>query len=390
MKLDKKTMRNIQWLIVFTVMVIVICFKIDSVMAGVQYVIALLSPFLLGAAMAFVINVLMRFLEEKVFGSRYLRDKRMIMKIRRPSSLILAILCILGLMCIICFVVIPQLGVAVAKLSNDIQTFVPELQGWLTDILKRYPKIKEVLEPYLTANPDWNSIMDTITNFLKNGGSNFLGNTVSAATQVAGTIVSYVSSFVISFIFACYILIQKETLGRQCEKAMTAFLPERAVSRILEIASLCQRIFSKFIAGQCLEACVLGLMFFIVLSIGRFPYALLISVMIAFLALIPIFGAFIGCILGAFLVFTESPVRALAFICVFLVVQQLEGNLIYPRVVGGSIGLPPIWVLAAVSLGGSLFGILGMLVFIPLTSVIYALFKKEVNQRLERKAVKQK
>lgn len=390
MNLDKKTMRNIQWLIVFTVIVIVICFKIDSVMAGVQYVIALLSPFLVGAAMAFVINVLMRFLEERIFGSKYLRDRRMITKIRRPISLILAILCILGLVCIICFVVIPQLGDAVTKLSNDIQTFVPELQSWLTDILEQYPQMEEVLKPYLTADPDWNSVMDTITNFLKNGGTNFLGNTVSAATQVAGTIVSYVSSFVISFIFACYILIQKETLSRQCEKTMTAFLPERAVSRILEIGSLCQRIFSKFIAGQCLEACILGLMFFIVLSIGRFPYALLISVMIAFLALIPIFGAFIGCILGAFLVFTESPVRALAFICVFLVVQQLEGNLIYPRVVGGSIGLPPIWVLAAVSLGGSLFGILGMLVFIPLTSVIYALLKKDVNQRLERKAVKQK
>lgn len=382
MNLDKKTMRNIQWLIVFTVMVIVICFKIDSVMAGVQYVIALLSPFLVGAAMAFVINVLMRFLEKKIFENKYLKDKRMITRIKRPVSLILAILCILGLVCIICFVVIPQLGAAVTKLSNDIQTFVPEVQRWMTDILKQYPQMVEVLEPYLTAEPDWNSIMDTITNFLKNGGTNFLGNTVSAATQVAGTIVSYVSSFAISFIFACYILIQKETLGRQCKTAMIAFLPERVVSRLLEVGSLCQRIFSKFIAGQCLEACVLGLMFFIVLSIGRFPYALLISVMIAFLALIPIFGAFIGCVLGAFLVFTESPVRALAFICVFLVVQQLEGNLIYPRVVGGSIGLPPIWVLAAVSLGGSLFGILGMLVFIPLTSVIYALFKKEVNQRL--------
>lgn len=382
MNLDKKTMRNIQWLIVFTVMVIVICFKIDSVMAGVQYVIALLSPFLVGAAMAFVINVLMRFLEKKIFENKYLKDKRMITRIKRPVSLILAILCILGLVCIICFVVIPQLGVAVTKLSNDIQTFVPEVQRWMTDILKQCPQMEEVLEPYLTAEPDWNSIMDTITNFLKNGGTNFLGNTVSAATQVAGTIVSYVSSFAISFIFACYILIQKETLGRQCKTAMIAFLPERVVSRLLEVGSLCQRIFSKFIAGQCLEACVLGLMFFVVLSLGRFPYALLISVMIAFLALIPIFGAFIGCVLGAFLVFTESPVRALAFICVFLVVQQLEGNLIYPRVVGGSIGLPPIWVLAAVSLGGSLFGILGMLVFIPLTSVIYALFKKEVNQRL--------
>lgn len=390
MNLDKKTMRNIQWLIVFTIVLIVLCFKIDSVLSVLKYILALLSPFLLGAAMAFVINVLMAFLEEKLFMNRYLRGRRLAGRLKRPVSLILALLCILGLVCIVSFVVIPQLGAAATKLSSDIQTSVPEFQRWLSGILEQYPQVMEVAKPYLSATPDWNSIIESITNFLMTGGSNILGDTVTAATQMAGTIVSYVSSFVISFIFACYILFQKERLGRQCSKTLRAFLPGRVVNKVLEVCSICYRTFSRFIAGQCLEACILGTMFFIVLSIGKFPYVLLISVLIAFLSLIPIFGAFIGCVLGAFLILTESPVRALAFIAVFLVVQQIEGNLIYPRVVGGSVGLPSIWVLAAVSLGGSLFGIAGMLIFIPLTSVAYALFRKEVNRRLDEQSSKEK
>lgn len=383
MNLDKKTMRNIQWLIIFTVLVVVICFKINSILSVMKYIITLLSPFLVGAAMAFGINVLMSFLEKLLFENKYLKENKLVRKIKRPVSLILTIVCIFGIICIVSFVVIPQLGSAATKLSNDIQTSVPKFQRWLTDILERYPQILEAAEPYLNANPDWNSIIETITNFLINGGTNLLGGTLSAATQMAGTIVSSVSSFAISLIFACYILIQKENLSRQCKKALCAFLPEKFSLKVLELCSLSHRIFSRFIAGQCLEACILGLMFFVVLSLSGFPYALLISVMIAFLALIPIFGAFIGCVLGAFLILTESPIRALAFICVFLIIQQIEGNLIYPKVVGGSIGLPSIWVLVAVSLGGSLFGIAGMLIFIPMTSVVYTTFKKEVNRRLD-------
>ncbi|HIU74546.1 MAG TPA: AI-2E family transporter [Candidatus Pelethocola excrementipullorum] len=297
--------------------------------------------------------------------------------------MVLTIVCIFGIIYIVSFVVIPQLGAAATKLSNDIQTSVPRFQRWIENLLERYPQVLEVAQPYLNTTPDWDSMIKTVTDFLVNGGTNLVGNTLSAATQMAGTIVSSVSSLLISFIFACYILIQKEKLSRQCKKSLCAFLPERISAKILQVCSLSHRIFSRFIAGQCLEACILGIMFFIVLSLGKFPYALLISVMIAFLALIPIFGAFIGCVLGAFLILTESPIRALAFIVVFLIVQQIEGNLIYPKVVGGSIGLPSIWVLAAVSLGGSLFGIAGMLIFIPLTSVVYTLFKEEVNRRLD-------
>lgn len=385
MNLDKKTVRSIMGIIVFTLALIVLCFKISSVLDVVQSVLALLSPFLLGAAMAFIINVLMSFLEEKIFLNKYLRENKLAGRFRRPVSLFLAILIIIGLIFVVIFIVVPELGNAVTKLSYDIQRAVPEFQSWLEELLARYPQALEAVEPYLSAEPDWDAMFQSAVDFLMNGGTNILGDTVTAATQVAGTIVSSVSSFVISFIFACYILVQKEKLGRQCKRVLDAFLPDRVEHKILEVGSMCYRIFSKFIAGQCLEACILGTMFFVVLSVGKFSYALLISVVIAFFSLIPIFGAFIGCVVGAFLILTESPVRALVFVIIFLIVQQIEGNLIYPRVVGGSIGLPAIWVLAAVSLGGSLMGIAGMLIFIPLTSVFYALLRQEVRKRLSKR-----
>ena len=168
---------------------------------------------------------------------------------------------------------------------------------------------------------------------------------------------------------------------------MYAFLPQDWTEIFLALGSVTSKTFSSFLTGQCLEAIILGAMFLVVMSILKLPYALLISVLIAFTALIPIFGAFIGCVVGAFLILTVSPSQAAAFIMLFLVLQQIEGNLIYPKVVGGSIGLPAIWVLVAVTLGGSLFGIVGMLVFIPIVSVVYTLLKEDVNKRLIEKDI---
>ena len=164
-----------------------------------------------------------------------------------------------------------------------------------------------------------------------------------------------------------------------------AILPQKAAERFFEMAALTEKTFSSFLAGQCLEAVILGTMFFVAMTIVRMNYALLMGVLIAFTALIPIFGAFIGCAIGVFLMLMESPMSALAFIVLFNVLQQIEGNLIYPRVVGGSVGLPSIWVLVAVTLGASMMGIAGMLLFIPTCSVLYNLLKRAVNSRLEEK-----
>ena len=208
---------------------------------------------------------------------------------------------------------------------------------------------------------------------------------LSTTMNFVMNVVSKITNFFIGFVFAMYILLQIEKLRVQVEKIMYAFFPDKVNDRIQSICSLVYRIFKSFLTGQCVEAVILGSMFFIVLSVIGFPYPLLIGVLIAFTALIPILGSFIGCAISVFLIFMTSPVKALIFVAIFLVLQQIEGNLIYPKVVGNSVGLPSIWVLAAVSLGGSLMGVMGMVIFIPLVSVLYTLFKEYVYKRLDEK-----
>ena len=230
---------------------------------------------------------------------------------------------------------------------------------------------------------NWNRIIETGIDFLKNGAGNVLGTTFS----VAMTLINSVMNFVIAFVFACYVLLQKEKLSVQIKKVLYAFFPGKVVRQVLKVASLSYKTFSNFVTGQCLEAVILGTMFFVVMTILKFPYALLVGVVIACTALIPIFGAFIGCVVGTFLILVVNPMRAVAFVILFLVLQQIEGNLIYPHVVGNSVGLPSIWVLMAVTVGGNLMGVVGMLVFIPLTSILYALFRQIVHKRLKERKI---
>lgn len=300
--------------------------------------------------------------------------------------MVLAILIWIAIIVLIFSFGIPQLGNATGKLVSNIQAGMPVLADWLEHTaLKDSPETWNRIEPFFRNGldqMDWNAVLNTITEFLKNGMTSVMSDTMNTVWSIAGRLVSSVAEAIIALVFACYLLAKKEKYARQVRKLLYAFLPEAAVGKILSVSRLCYTTFSRFVTGQCLEACILGLIFFVVLSIGRFPYAPLIAVFIGFTALIPIFGAFIGCVVGAFLILTENPLRALVFIIIFLVVQQIEGNLIYPRVVGGSIGLPGIWTLVAVTVGGSLFGIIGMLVFIPLSSVVYKLLRGEVNRRI--------
>ena len=219
---------------------------------------------------------------------------------------------------------------------------------------------------------------------LGNGAGNVMNTTFNAVSNLVGG----VGKFFIAFSFACYVLFQKEKLHVQVRKVFFAFIPKRKAEAALEICSLTYKIFSNFLTGQCLEAIILGCMFVVTMTILRMPYALLIGIIIAFTALIPIFGAFIGCALGAFMIFMVNPRQAVVFVIMFLVLQQIEGNLIYPHVVGNSVGLPSIWVLAAVSVGGNLMGVVGMLIFIPIVSVIYTLFREIVYLELKKHKIK--
>lgn len=390
MDLSRSTMKKLALLILFAALAFTAFEWIDTAAAALRFVGSVFSPFLLGAAMAFILNVPMRFLEEKLFtspkGKGRARSRRLPKGVVRALSLLLTFLLVIAVILVLVLVVAPQLATTIAGLGVTIQAAVNRFLAWAEDQFANNPQISQWLENlYIDwRSIDWESILTSIVNFLKNGAGDVLSSTISAV----GSVVSGVTTFFIALVFACYLLLQKEKLGLQCRKALYALLPEKGADRVVEICSLSQRVFSNFITGQCTEAVILGALFFVAMTLFRMPYALLVSCLIAVTALIPIVGAFIGCFVGAFLLLMVSPMQALIFVIMFLVLQQIEGNLIYPHVVGSSVGLPSIWVLVAVTVGGNLMGVAGMLVFIPLTSVLYSLFREFVYKRLKQKGLK--
>ena len=373
MELNRDTINKIRGLILFTVITVIVGINYIKVLGLLAAAVNMAAPFILGAALAFVLNVPMRRIESSLShvlkkGSRLLR----------PVSMALSILLVAGVLFLVMFVVAPQLVRTLLGLQSSIPVFFGEVRQWLEQLFAENPQILINMEQ---IQIDWQQLFNDSLKFLKNGAGSMLDTTFSAAISI----VNGMSTFLIGFIFSIYILLQKENLIRQIKKLLAAFLPERTVEGIVRIAALTSRTFSNFFTGQCMEAVILGSMFFIVLVVLRLPYALLIGVLIAFTALIPVFGAFIGWAVGAFLMLIISPMDALLFSVVFFTLQQIEGNMIYPHVVGNSVGLPSIWVLVAVTLGGSMMGVVGMLIFIPLCSVLYTLLRDTVNERLKRR-----
>lgn len=371
MNLNRENMIRMMQLILFTVVVLAAALNYNRVILLLARGIGLLFPFLLGAAVAFVLNVPMRFLERHIHFKENSR-------LKRPVCMVIAIVLVFTVLGVVILLVVPEITRTVRTVAEQIPVFFSHLQQWANVIFVQYP---ELLESINRASIDWGKMVEELAGFIHAGAGDLLSSTMTAA----GAIVSGITSVFIGFVFAVYILLQKEVLCRQFKKLIQAFLPARAEA-VFRVAALTERTFSKFLAGQCVEAVILGTMFFLVLTFCRLPYALLIGVLIAFTALIPVFGAFIGWFIGAFLMLMVNPLQALIFSVIFLILQQIEGNLIYPHVVGNSVGLPSIWVLAAVTLGGSMMGILGMLIFIPLCSVAYTLLKEKVNRNLERQA----
>lgn len=371
MDLTQDTVKKIRGLIVFAVVAIVVGVNYRSVLGAFVKLLGMLAPFLLGGAIAFVLNVPMRFIEKQIRPGKPCKG-------RRAVSLTLALLAVAGILVIVMVLVVPEIFTTLKGLQSSVPVFFANAQEQLEHFFAGNPDIVTYIN---SIEVNWEQLMQQTIAFLSDGAGTVLSTTFSAAMSI----VNGVTCFGIGLIFAIYILLQKEVLARQSRKLLQAFLPERTAAQISEVAVLTEHTFSNFLTGQCVEAVILGSMFFVVLTILKMPYALLIGVLIAFTALIPVFGAFIGCAVGAFLILIANPVQALVFIGVFLVLQQIEGNLIYPHVVGNSVGLPSIWVLVAVTLGGSMMGILGMLIFIPLVSVFYTLLRNQVNARLKQR-----
>ena len=385
MELSRKTMKKLALLIAFAALAFTAFEWFDGAARAAVFLLDLLAPFLAGGAVAFVLNVPMRFIESKLLptpGGKPTASRR-VRRFLRPVSLLLTFLFVVLVILVLVLVIAPELVRTVAGLGVTIQNAVLRFLNWAEEMFANTPQVMEWLNS-LTFNwqsINWQSLINQVVDVVKSGATSILSSAFSTAMNVFNG----VADTFIAFFFACYLLLQKEKLGLQCRKALYALLPRKGADQVVEVFSLSHRIFSSFITGQCTEAVILGTMFFIVMSILNMPYAVLVGCTIAVTALIPIVGAFIGCGLGAFLLLMVSPMQALIFVAMFLILQQVEGNLIYPHVVGSSVGLPSIWVLAAVSIGGSLMGVAGMLLFIPMTSVIYTLFRQFVYRRLREK-----
>ena len=380
MELNQENIRKIKEIILFTAVIIVCLWKYETVLDILFFVLNILTPFILGGAIAFVLNVPMNFVQRHLFDEERIKKSKVLQKMARPVSMILVLIAVFGIVAIVMFILFPQLGETFANLGRSIQAFIPQIQEWASRL---FNDNKEIMDTVNNLEFDWNKIMDTGINFFKNGAGSVVNSTITAAKSI----VSGLTTFFIAFVFAIYILLQKEKLGVQAKKVLFAFVRRGRAEATVEVLSLTYNTFSSFLTGQCVEAVILGSMFAVSMTILKLPYALLVGVLIAFTALIPIFGAFVGCGVGAFLIFMVDPMKALIFVVLFLVLQQIEGNLIYPHVVGNSVGLPSIWVLAAVSIGGSLMGVVGMLIFIPIVSVVYALFREIVYLKLKKNQI---
>ena len=377
MKLDKQTMRSIRHIILFIAVVILCVINIRDLFGVVKFVFGISQPFIWGGAIAFVMNIPLNGVEKRLLKNW--RGKRA-EKLKRPVGIVLSLLLILFILIFVIMTVVPQLGKTVMDLGNKLPAFFDNAMIELEKLCASNPQIVGYLEELQNISLDWDKILNGALDFLQNG----VGSVVTSTVSVASTIIGVAVNVVVALIFSIYVLSQKERLGDQGRRILKAYMPEKINAQVLRVLELLSSNFSSFISGQCLEAVILGTMFVITLTVFRIPYALLIGVLIAFTALIPIVGSFIGCVVGAFLILVDSPMKALIFVIIFLVLQQIEGNLIYPHVVGNSVGLPSMWVLVAVTLGGSLMGIAGMLLFIPLVSTAYTLLRDDVNGRNAR------
>ncbi len=361
-------------LIVIGVLLMSALLNFSEVLGVFNLMIGLFMPLLVGGAIAFIMNVPMSFFERQIDRLSGGRRNRFLEKIKSPLCIIITFAIFVGAIYFIGNVIFPNLVESVKSIAAIVQQSYP---GWITALDEKGINT-DLLEKYF-PEIDTAKIVDT----LKSSVSTIL----STAGQAATSVFSVMTNFVLGLIFAIYILAAKKKLGRQARQMAYAYLYKSRADNVCEIASLAYRTFANFLSGQCLEAVILGCMFFVVLFIGNFPYAATIAVVIGSMALIPYVGAFMGLFVGCLLIAVVSLKQMFWFIIVFLIVQQVEGQIIYPRVVGGSVGLPAIWTLFAVIVGGNISGILGMVIFIPIFSVIYALLRRNVYKRLDKKKI---
>lgn len=373
MQFDKKTLTKIFLGVVGCILLYWLLHETERVKTVLRFIKGIVSPFALGAALAFILNVPMRAIEKLV--TRITNQT-----VRRMVALLLTFLGVLLVLALVFWLLIPQV-------ISTIQTFIPRLYTFFTnvekvfkDILSNNPQIMEWVDVDKLNLAD---IVQKAVSMISSSISTILAGTFSAIGSITGALMDVV----IAVVFSIYCLFQKETLARQGRKLLYAFLPEKFSDGVIRVLRLTNVTFSNFLSGQCVEVCILGSMFAIAMAIFRMPYIPLVSVLVAVTAFIPVVGAWVGCVFGAFLILIANPIQAVWFVIMFLILQQIENNLIYPRVVGTSIGLSGMWVLVAVAVGGEVMGAAGMFLMIPVASVIAALLQEVTNRRLSQREV---
>ncbi|MEG2351544.1 MAG: AI-2E family transporter [Bacilli bacterium] len=369
MNLNKKNTRQLMLLIAFAALMIWIANNYMLFIDFLGFMLKIIIPLILGCAIAFILNLPMSSIERRLFKSEKIKRKP-----ARILSLIISIILIIGVVGIIMFLVIPEFIDALISISKEF----PKALNWFQNLLEKltgaYPIIQEEIKKI--GNFD---ISKTIISSM--------GNVVTITMNIVTTFVSSLITLIIGLVFSIYILLEKEKLVLQIKKVMKVLLPETIGQKIIGIAKITGESFSNFLTGQCVEACILGMIFFIVMTIFNFPYALIVGVLITITALIPFVGPFITLVIGFVLIAVVSPIKAFWFILLFLVLQQIEENFIYPRIVGKSVGLPAIWTLVAITIGGSIFGLLGILVSVPISSILYSLFRAYINEKTEKESI---
>ena len=385
MKLDNKTLRNIFYGVAGCIFLYWILHETERVSKVASLVGSLLAPFVVGAAIAFIFNVPMRFIE------KYLDIEKPGM--RRAIAIVFTLIAMALVVTLVFNLLIPQLRTTVQSLLDRLPAFFGTLQTYAISFLNANPKIMDLFYGNTQEiggfdfaellHVDWSALIKDVLSVAGNSVSTIVGGAFSAI----GSVSSFIVNAVISIVFSLYCLSSKEKLARQLRHLVYAFFPEHFADETIRIMRLTNTTFSNFISGQCLEAVILGGMFAVTMFIFKMPYVALVSVIISVTALVPLVGAFVGCFLGAFFILVDNPMQAVWFVVMFLVLQQIEGNLIYPKVVGTSIGLPGMWVLVAVTVGGELMGIGGMFIMIPVASVLYTLLREVTEERLSHRSI---
>lgn len=375
MEFNKNHTKNILKIIFISILFYFFVKELPAVMGAAAYFWRVCRVFVIGGAMAFILNVPMSFIENKLIS-----HCKNIGKAKRPLAFGVTLAAVMLTIYLVMFIVVPQLAQTLQRLIVQMQAVYANLPQTLDRLAGMLNLTEETIK---SVQIEWSQISQTVIKAVQG----IAAGIISSSTGFISGLVGFVTRFVMALIFCIYILFSKEALAKAAKKLIYAVFKEKYADGIIDIACLSSRTFAGFLSGQCLEAVILGSMFIVAMSIFRMPYAFLVGVLVMVTALIPIVGAFIGCFVGAFLILMENPIQAIWFVVMFLVIQQIEGNLIYPKVVGNSVGLPPILVFAAVIVGGDVFGVVGMLVFIPLTSVCFTLIKAAVEALIAKKNI---